>query len=186
MTVVPIAAAAGEAAAVGGAGAASGGAAAAGSAGSAGSAGARAAGTTSLGSAGVGTPPPTPRKGAKGAKGARGKTGTPGEPTAVSQALQAPQVVGDKAAKAFDSAAETGRQFTLTPPKKLTASDGAGFLGGLLLYVLALNYLRYGKDGVKGWLGAKFVNRPFYPPDDSGADGSKDTTSTTEKGSASA
>jgi hypothetical protein len=74
------------------------------------------------------------------------------------------------AEKRFDSAADTARGLTLTPPKKITANDGAGFLGGLLLYVLALNYLRYGKDGVKGWLGAKFVNRPWMPPDDSGAE----------------
>lgn len=74
------------------------------------------------------------------------------------------------AEKRFDGAADTARGLTLTPPKKLTANDGAGFLGGLLLYVLALNYLRYGKDGVKGWLAAKFVNRPWSPPDDSGAE----------------
>ncbi|MBM7510041.1 hypothetical protein JOE61_003855 [Nocardioides salarius] len=83
----------------------------------------------------------------------------------------------DGAERRFDSAARTAGGLTLTPPRRLTANDGAGFLGGLFLYVLALNYLRYGKEGVTGWLGAKFVNRPWTPPDDGGAeDGARGTT----------
>ena len=49
---------------------------------------------------------------------------------------------------------------TLTPPKNLNGGDVAGFLFGLGLYALALNFLRYGPAGVTGWLGAKFLNRP--------------------------
>ncbi len=55
---------------------------------------------------------------------------------------------------------------TLTPPKRLQSGDLGGFMAGLLLYTLALNYLRYGPEGVTGWLGAKFLNKPaaIAPP----------------------
>ena len=92
----------------------------------------------------------------------------------------------DGAERRFDSAADTARGLTLTPPKKITASDGAGFLGGLFLYVLVLNYLRYGREGVKGWLGAKFVNRPWMPPDDTGARDGADRGDEDTRGSAEA
>lgn len=55
---------------------------------------------------------------------------------------------------------------TLTPPKRLQSGDLGGFAAGLLLYTLALNYLRYGPEGVTGWLKAKFLNQPaaIAPP----------------------
>ena len=49
---------------------------------------------------------------------------------------------------------------TLTPPRRLGGGDLGGFFAGLLLYTLALNYLRYGSEGVSGWLRAKFLNQP--------------------------
>lgn len=49
---------------------------------------------------------------------------------------------------------------SLTPPRRPSAGDLGGFFAGLVLYALALNYIRFGPAGVKGWLGAKFVNRP--------------------------
>lgn len=70
----------------------------------------------------------------------------------------------------FDSAARDAGRLSLLPPRRLTARDGSGFLFGLLLYVLGLNYVRHGPDGVKGWLSAKFLNKPWTPPDDSPAD----------------
>jgi len=66
----------------------------------------------------------------------------------------------------FDAGAREVGRLRLTPPRRLTARDGAGFLGGLLLYVLGLNYLRHGPEGVKGWLGAKFLNRPYVAESD--------------------
>lgn len=173
-------------AAVGGgaaAGGASGGAAAAGRAATAPAAGTQAAG------GGSATVPPRsggqaarrPAAGARGKTGARGragkagKSGTPSKPNPVSGVFDKTAAVE----QSFDATANELRGLTLTPPKRITASDGAGFLGGLLIYVLALNYLRFGRDGVKGWLAAKFVNRPWMPPDDTGGDGDK-------KGSASA
>lgn len=45
---------------------------------------------------------------------------------------------------------------TLTP----SMSDGTGFALGLVLYALGLNYIRYGPPGVRGWLAAKFLNKP--------------------------
>lgn len=50
---------------------------------------------------------------------------------------------------------------TLTPPRKPSAGDLGGFAAGLLLYALALSFLRYGPAGPKAWLMAKFLNRPM-------------------------
>lgn len=54
---------------------------------------------------------------------------------------------------------------TLRPPRHLSASEGTGFAAGLVLYTLALNYLRHGWPGVTGWLSAKFLNRPMAAPE---------------------
>lgn len=51
-------------------------------------------------------------------------------------------------------------KLTLSPPRRPNPGDLGGFMAGLVLYALAINYLRFGPDGVKGWLGAKFLNRP--------------------------
>jgi len=49
---------------------------------------------------------------------------------------------------------------SLTPPRRLSAADGGGFLLGLLLFALGQSYLRYGATGVTSWFGAKFLNKP--------------------------
>lgn len=59
-------------------------------------------------------------------------------------------------------------QVTLTPPRRLGSGDLAGFLGGVALYCLALNFLRHGVDGPKGWLSAKLFNRPLDVDERSG------------------
>lgn len=41
--------------------------------------------------------------------------------------------------------------------------EGAGVLLGIVLYALLLNFVRYGPDGVRGWLAAKFINQPYAP-----------------------
>lgn len=43
------------------------------------------------------------------------------------------------------------------------AEEGAGVLLGLVLYALLLSYVRYGPDGVRGWVAAKFLNKPYGP-----------------------
>lgn len=48
---------------------------------------------------------------------------------------------------------------TLKPPRRINGGDLAGFATGLLLFTLGVNYLRYGSDGPKGWLSAKFLNK---------------------------
>lgn len=50
---------------------------------------------------------------------------------------------------------------TLKPPRRLSGGDVAGFGLGLFCYVLFINYLTYGPAGVKGWLSAKFLNKPL-------------------------
>ena len=52
---------------------------------------------------------------------------------------------------------------SLSLPKRPTAADVTGFGFGCVLYVLALQYLRYGAGGPSGWLAAKFLNRPYAP-----------------------
>lgn len=44
--------------------------------------------------------------------------------------------------------------------KQQIAHDTGGLLFGLIVYSLVINGIRYGMPGVKGWLSAKFVNRP--------------------------
>jgi hypothetical protein len=43
-------------------------------------------------------------------------------------------------------------------------ADAGGFASGLLLYTVAIIYVRYGPDGWKGWLSAKFLNKPIDAP----------------------
>src|SRR2546421_8321563 len=44
------------------------------------------------------------------------------------------------------------------------ASDGAGFVLGLIVYALGLNFIRGGWPAVAGWFGAKFINKPYTGP----------------------
>lgn len=52
------------------------------------------------------------------------------------------------------------------PRPSLSPSDGGGFALGLLIYVLGLNYLRHGKDGVTAWFKAKLLNKTTDFPGD--------------------
>jgi hypothetical protein len=54
---------------------------------------------------------------------------------------------------------------TLTPPRKVKAADMGGFAFGLVLYALAVSYIRYGAKGPPGWLAAKFLNKPIQGED---------------------
>jgi hypothetical protein len=50
-----------------------------------------------------------------------------------------------------------------TSPTRLPTrvGDAGGFLTGLALYTVAVIYIRYGPEGWKGWLKAKFLNQPM-------------------------
>jgi len=54
---------------------------------------------------------------------------------------------------------------TLKPPKSVSAKDMGGFALGLVLHALVVSYIRYGKAGPKGWLSAKFLNKPIQGED---------------------
>jgi hypothetical protein len=45
------------------------------------------------------------------------------------------------------------------PPTRL--ADAGGFLSGVALYMVVVIYIRYGPEGWKGWLSAKFLNKPI-------------------------
>jgi hypothetical protein len=55
---------------------------------------------------------------------------------------------------------------TLRPPRTpFGGKDWAGFALGLVLHALVVSYIRYGKAGPKGWLSAKFLNKPIQGDD---------------------
>ncbi|MFC8717776.1 hypothetical protein [Kitasatospora sp. NPDC057198] len=79
-----------------------------------------------------------------------------------------------KAAKASAGYLSRGRwRPTLTPPTR--ARDTGSLLTGKLLYVGLITYIRYGTAGWKGWLSAKFLNKPIQgtasSPSDPDSDG---------------
>jgi hypothetical protein len=64
---------------------------------------------------------------------------------------------------------------TLRPPRQ--GRNVGGLLTGLALYVVASTYIRYGPEGWKGWLRAKFLNQPW----DKGGQGSNSTKKPTKE-----
>jgi hypothetical protein len=62
-----------------------------------------------------------------------------------------------------------------TSPARLPTrmSDAGGVLSGLALYTVVVIYIRYGPEGWKGWLGAKFLNKPMDATGPTGALGLK-------------
>jgi hypothetical protein len=99
--------------------------------------------------------------------GSGGETPSPAAPsTDTSDDEQADEPGGDgngggrskRALPSFDLPSPT-----LTPPRRLGGGDVAGFLFGLFLFALGMNYLEYGPAGVKGWFRAKFLNDPMDP-----------------------
>lgn len=66
--------------------------------------------------------------------------------------------------KVSDVTGDAARSLTLTPPKRLSVGDSSGFLFGLVIYALALNGIKHGPPGIKGWLAAKFLNKPMPKP----------------------
>jgi hypothetical protein len=69
---------------------------------------------------------------------------------------------GGIGAKAKAGGLDVGRP-SLRFPSKLDAGDASGFAFGLLLYVLALQFIKYGPSGPTAWLRAKFLNQPQAP-----------------------
>lgn len=90
-----------------------------------------------------------------------------GGATAKSAPASAPKGKG-KASKAWGGAVGTVKAMpapTLTPPKSVSGKDLGGFALGLVLHALVVSYIRYGKAGPKGWLSAKFLNKPIQGDD---------------------
>lgn len=71
--------------------------------------------------------------------------------------------LGELGGQAKTLATDAQQNLSLTPPslRKLNAADASGFAFGLVAYCLFINYLRYGPAGVRGWIAAKFVNKPL-------------------------
>lgn len=51
------------------------------------------------------------------------------------------------------------------PPRSTNVKDWGGFAFGLVVHALVMSYIRYGKEGPKGWLKAKFLNKPIQGED---------------------
>jgi hypothetical protein len=75
-----------------------------------------------------------------------------------------------------------------TSPARLPtrAADAGGFAAGLLLYTVTVIYIRYGPEGWKGWLKAKFLNQPMDPPGGKAKGHGSKTTPTKKSGKAAA
>lgn len=119
---------------------------------------------------GLNPPPPVAKKTAAG----RGKAKKPGA-TQPPPVAPAPPAAPSTSSGSPSISAPSLNDLTLKPPKKLDAGDIGGFLAGLLVYTVALNYIRSGPDGVTSWLRAKFLNEPNEDLADS-------LTSTKERG----
>lgn len=72
------------------------------------------------------------------------------------------------------AAATTARSIptpTLRPPRTANLKDASGFALGMVLHALVVSYIRYGAEGPKGWLKAKFLNKPIQGSDLEGPKG---------------
>lgn len=68
-----------------------------------------------------------------------------------------PTSSGSSSSGVVDRAARSAsRSFPLPIP-----SDGGGLILGLILYALGYNFLAGGAPQARGWLAAKFLNRPY-------------------------
>lgn len=96
-----------------------------------------------------------------GSKPAGGKTRPPATQPDKADALTDPSTwsVGEAAPAPSTGGGSSWPQPTLKLPRQV--GDLGGFAVGLFLYVLVINYLRYGPAGVTGWFKAKFVNKPI-------------------------
>lgn len=74
---------------------------------------------------------------------------------------QADALLSDLPGQIKTLGSDAANKVTLTPPKKLSAGDASGFAFGLIAYALFINYIRYGPAGVRGWIAAKFINKPL-------------------------
>jgi hypothetical protein len=54
---------------------------------------------------------------------------------------------------------------SLKLPRRPSSTQVVGFGFGIVLYAVVITYLRYGPEGVKGWLGAKLLNKPYIAPE---------------------
>ncbi|MEV4557790.1 hypothetical protein AB0K51_12410 [Kitasatospora sp. NPDC049285] len=75
------------------------------------------------------------------------------------RAARAGAAVGKGAQASADYLSKGRWRPTLTPPTR--ARDAGSLLTGLLLYTVAITYIRYGAAGWRGWLSAKFLNKPL-------------------------
>jgi hypothetical protein len=67
---------------------------------------------------------------------------------------------GERRQQSRDQLAGAGRRVAgLRGPDWV--NQGAGFVLGMLVYALALNYVQGGPDQARGWLAAKFLNKPY-------------------------
>lgn len=102
----------------------------------------------------------TSKRAAAGAPGTAGAPrGAPPSPDKAANDLLSGMPGGFK--KAGAAVTDAAGKLTLTPPRRLRSGDVAGFLMGLVLYALAINGIKHGPAGIRGWIAAKFLNKPM-------------------------
>lgn len=99
-----------------------------------------------------------------------GEAAAPSEPAAAAGATgKAAAAAGStRSGSRSGSSGKGGESFpkpTLKPPRTVNVHDSAGFAFGLIVYALVVSYIRYGSAGPKGWLAAKFLNKPIQGDD---------------------
>jgi len=99
---------------------------------------------------GQGSPSPAPR----GRRGRGGGTSTSGPRSAPS---------ASRTRSATRSRGPSWGSLRPRSPARVPTrtADAGGFLTGLALYTVVIIYARYGAEGWKGWLSAKFLNKPL-------------------------
>ena len=79
-----------------------------------------------------------------------------------------PTAPGSSQASAGPSWSQLKPTSPARPPRRL--ADAGGFLTGIGLYMVVVIYVRYGAEGWKGWLSAKFLNKPMANGNQSASD----------------
>lgn len=99
---------------------------------------------------------------APSSEGTGGGGGSTGKPSAPARSGRS----GSGSSKGRSSSGSGLIRPTLQPPRSAVGGkDWAGFTLGLVIYALVVSYIRYGSDGPKGWLKAKFLNKPIQGDD---------------------
>lgn len=86
-------------------------------------------------------------------------------PTPAPTTAPTPASTEDERVERIAGRITAGARTAATPaPTGGLVNDGAGVILGAVAWALILNWLRYGTRGARGWISAKFINKPMGGP----------------------